>query len=255
MAKNVIWYGWQPDLPDHRDLVYAAPRAIIKKIPAKVDLRKSCPVVYDQGELGSCTANAIGGAFEFELLKQDKTKDFTPSRLFIYYNERVMEHTVNTDAGAQIRDGIKSVNKQGVCPETLLPYDIQKFAAKPSTACYKEALKHQVLSYQRVQQTADQMKACLAEGFPFVFGFTVYESFESSTVAKTGKVNMPKKTEGVVGGHAVMAVGYDDKTKRFIVRNSWGIDWGLKGYFTMPYQYLTDVNLSDDFWTIRIVEV
>jgi C1A family cysteine protease len=255
MARNVIRYGWQPDLPDHRDFVYAAPRAVLKKIPSKVDLRNSCPLVYDQGQLGSCTANAIGGAFEFELLKQDKTKDFIPSRLFIYYNERVMEHTVNTDAGAQIRDGVKSVNKQGVCPETMLPYDISKFAAKPSATCYKEALKHQVLSYQRVQQTTDQMKACLAEGYPFVFGFTVYDSFESSTVAKTGKVNMPKKNEGVIGGHAVMAVGYDDKTKRFIVRNSWGTSWGLKGYFTMPYQYLTDANLSDDFWTIRIVEV
>lgn len=166
-----------------------------------------------------------------------------------------MEHTLNTDAGAQIRDGVKSVNKQGVCPETMLPYNISKFAAKPSATCYKEALKHQVLSYQRVQQTADQMKACMAEGYPFVFGFTVYDSFESSTVAKTGKLNMPKKNEGVIGGHAVMAVGYDDKAKRFIVRNSWGTGWGLNGYFTMPYQYLIDSNLSGDFWTIRIVEV
>jgi C1A family cysteine protease len=255
MAKNVIWYGWQPDLPDHRDFVYSASHAILKKIPAKVDLSKSCPPVYDQGELGSCTANAIAAAFEFELIKQAKAKDFTPSRLFIYYNERVLEHTVKTDSGAEIRDGIKSVNKKGVCPETMLPYDIKKFAIKPSAACYKEALNHQVLSYQRVQRTTDQMKACLAEGYPFVFGFTVYESFESSSVAKSGKVNMPKKTESVVGGHAVMAVGYDDKTKRFIVRNSWGGDWGLHGNFTMPYKYLTDVNLSDDFWTIRIVEV
>jgi len=254
MAKNVIWYGWQPDLPDHRDLVYAASRSVIKKIPAKVDLRKACPPVYDQGELGSCTANAIGAAFEFELMKQNKVKDFMPSRLFIYYNERVIEHTVNIDNGAEIRDGIKSVNKQGVCPETMLPYDIKKFTAKPSTTCYTEALKHQVVSYHRVQRSAEQMKACLAEGFPFVFGFTVYDSFESATVAKTGKVNMPKKTEGVIGGHAVMAVGYDDKAHRFIIRNSWGTDWGLKGYFTMPYQYLTDENLSDDFWTIRVVE-
>jgi C1A family cysteine protease len=254
MAKNVIWYGWQPDLPDHRDLTYAVSRSVIKKLPTKVDLRKKCPPVYDQGELGSCTANAIGAAFEFELMKQNKAKDFTPSRLFIYYNERVIEHTVNIDNGAEIRDGIKSVNKQGVCHETMLPYDIKKFAVKPSAACYTEALKHQVIRYQRVLQSVDQMKACLAEGYPFVFGFTVYDSFESSTVAKTGKVNLPKKTESVVGGHAVMAVGYSDKAHRFIVRNSWGSDWGLKGYFTMPYQYLTDSNLSDDFWTIRIVE-
>ena len=115
--------------------------------------------------------------------------DFAPSRLFIYYNERVMEHTVNLDNGAEIRDGVKSVNKQGVCPEEMLPYDIKKFADKPNAASYKAALKHQVLSYHRVQRTLDQMKGCLAEGFPFVFGFTVYDSFESTTVAKTGKVN------------------------------------------------------------------
>ncbi|NVO20551.1 MAG: C1 family peptidase [Bacteroidetes bacterium] len=254
MARNITWYGWRPDLPDQRDLMYSAPHALVKKLPAKVDLSPDCPPVYDQGELGSCTANAIGAAFEFELMKQSKSADFMPSRLFIYYNERVMENTISVDNGAEIRDGIKSVNKQGVCPETMLPYDIQKFTVKPKAACFKEALKHQVLSYHRVQRSLDQMKSCLAEGYPFVFGFTVYDAFESETVAKTGKLSLPGKTEKVVGGHAVMAVGYDDKTKRFIVRNSWGSDWGLKGYFTIPYAYITNSDLSDDFWTIRVIE-
>ena len=254
MIHKIRKYGWRPDLPDQRDLVYVAPSAIMIKLPTKVDLRKSCPSVYNQGELGSCTANAIGAAFEFALIKENKTSDFTPSRLFIYYNERVIENTVNNDSGAQIRDGVKSVNTQGVCPETMLPYDINKFAEKPSAACYTEALKHQALSYHRVQRKLDQMKTCLAEGFPFVFGFTVYDSFESPIVAKTGRLDMPKKNESVVGGHAVLAVGYDDAAKRFIVRNSWGADWGLQGYFTMPYEYLTEENLSDDFWTIRVVE-
>jgi len=235
--------------------MYAAPRAVMAKLPAKVDLRPLCPPVYDQGELGSCTANAIGAAFEFGLMKQNSTADFSPARLFIYYNERVMEHTVNVDNGAEIRDGMKSLNSQGVCPEKMLPYDITKFAVKPSAACFKEALKHQALSYHRVTRTTDQMKGCLAEGYPFVFGFSVYDAFESDTVAKSGKLNLPKKTEQCVGGHAVMAVGYDDTAKRFIVRNSWGADWGMAGYFTMPYGYLTDGNLSDDFWTIRVVEV
>jgi len=254
MAHKISGFGWQPDLPDFRDFSYAAPRAVIKTLPTKVDLRKQCPPVYDQGQLGSCTANAIGAAFQFELMKQDAANAFIPSRLFIYYNERVIEHSVNNDGGAQIRDGIKSVNKQGVCPEILWPYDTAKFAKKPSDASFKAALKHQVLSYQRVTRTLSQMKGCLSDGFPFVFGFTVYDAFEAEQVAKTGKLNLPKKGETVVGGHAVMAVGYDDSTKRFIVRNSWGDNWGLKGYFTMPYDYLLQENLSDDFWTIRVVE-
>jgi C1A family cysteine protease len=249
-----IYYGWQPDLPDHRDLSYAAPVAVLKKLPKKMDLRRACPPVYDQGQLGSCTANAIGGAIQFELMKQ-KAAAFVPSRLFIYYNERVMENTVNSDSGAQIRDGIKSVNQQGVCPEPHWPYNINEFAQKPYSSCYTEALKHQVLSYHRVNRDINQMKGCLADGYPFVFGFTVYDSFEGAAVAKTGVLNLPKKGEKVVGGHAVMAVGYDDAGGRFIVRNSWAADWGQKGYFTMPYQYLLNSNLADDFWTIRIVEV
>jgi C1A family cysteine protease len=247
-------YGWLPDLPDHRDFLYAAPAAIVKKLPAAIDLRSACPPVYDQGQLGSCTANAIGGAIQFELIKQ-KAPVFMPSRLFIYYNERVIEHTVNSDSGAMIRDGVKTANKQGVCSENLWPYNTSEFAQKPFSTCYTEALKHQVLSYHRLTQTVDQMKGCLADGYPFVFGFTVYESFESQQVAKTGVLNMPKPSEGVVGGHAVLSVGYDDKSKRFIVRNSWADTWGQKGYFTIPYDYLLNANLSNDFWTIRLMEV
>ncbi len=256
MAHKISRFGWLPDLPDQRDLVYAAPHPMLAKLPSKTDLRKQCPAIYDQGQLGSCTANAIGAAFEFELLKQStKALDFMPSRLFIYYNERAIEHSVDSDSGAMIRDGIKTVNKQGVCPENMWPYDINKFANKPLQTCYTVALNHQVLSYHRVTRNLNQMKSCLAEGYPFVIGFTVYESFESDTVAKTGKLNMPKKGEDQVGGHAVMAVGYDNKTKRFFMRNSWGNNWGLNGYFTMPYDYLMEPNLSDDFWTIRMVEL
>ncbi|MEO6549043.1 MAG: C1 family peptidase [Ferruginibacter sp.] len=253
MERKIIGYGWQPDLPDQRDFQFRAALSFIKNIPSKTDLRKKCPPVYDQGQLGSCTANAIGAAFQFDLLKQ-KQESFIPSRLFIYYNERVMEHSVKQDAGAQIRDGVKSVNKLGVCPESMWPYTISKFAQKPPVKAYTEATKHIALSYQRVSRTLNQMKGCLALGFPFIFGFTVYESFESEAVAKNGKLNMPAAEEKVVGGHAVLAVGYNDSTKRFIVRNSWSKDWGLGGNFTMPYEYLLNPDLSDDFWTIRLVQ-
>jgi C1A family cysteine protease len=255
MPRTVKYYGWVPDIPDHRDLLYAAPIAHLKALPSEVDLRPQCPKeIYDQGELGSCTANAIAAAIEFDLLKQQAKDVFTPSRLFIYYNERVIEGTVDSDSGAMIRDGVKSVASQGGPHEQLWPYNIAQFKDNPSPPAYDDALKHEVKLYQRLVQNLNQMKGCLASGYPFVFGFTVYQSFETDAVTKTGQVPMPGSNEQVLGGHAVLAVGYDDSQQRFIVRNSWGQDWGMAGYFTMPYAYLTQSSLSDDFWTIRMTE-
>ena len=253
-VHSIKRYGWTPDLPDARDHMYAAPVAMMAALPTKVDLRPNCPPPYDQGQLGSCTGNAIAGAVQFEREKQHLTPDFVPSRLFIYYGERVIEGTVGTDSGAQIRDGIKVVANQGVPPETDWPYDIAKFAQKPPPKAFADALHDRAVSYSRLSQSLSQMKGCLASGYPFVFGFTVYDSFESQQVAQTGVVPMPAAGESVLGGHAVMAVGYDDGQQRFIVRNSWGANWGMKGYFTMPYAYLTERNLSSDFWTVRLVQ-
>src|SRR5215831_3278475 len=154
--------GWVPDVPDQRDLIYAAPRAVMKALPKKVDLRKSCPPVYDQGQLGSCTANAIGGALEFNQIAQKEADRFTPSRLFIYYQERVMEGTVKEDAGAMIRDGIKSVAKIGAPPETDWAYDIGKFTQRPPKKAYSDAPLGKAIEYRRVVQTLSQMKGCLA---------------------------------------------------------------------------------------------
>ena len=251
-ARKIARYGWIPDLPDERDHLYAAPPAFLSALPPFIDLRAQCPAVYDQGMLGSCTANAIGGAIEFDRLKQSLA-DFVPSRLFIYYNERLIEGTADIDSGAMIRDGIKSVASQGVCPEPEWPYVISKFTDKPSAKAYEDAKSDRAVSYQSLVQDLNQMRGCLASGYPFIYGFTVYESFESPAVAQTGHVPMPGPSERAVGGHAVLAVGYDDASQTFLVRNSWGAGWGMAGYFAMPYTYLIQPGLADDLWTIRIV--
>jgi C1A family cysteine protease len=253
MRHKLGRYGWIPDLPDARDQFYRAPRRAAA-LPPAMDLRSACPPVYDQGQLGSCTANAIGAAVQFDQQKQKLAQTFIPSRLFIYYNERALEGTVASDSGAMIRDGIKAVASEGVCPEPTWPYVEANFAERPPATCYKIGSTHPAVQYSRIVQNVVQMKACLAAGYPFVFGFTVYESFESDAVASSGVAPMPGPTEMSMGGHAVMAAGYDDSSSRFTVRNSWGTDWGLGGYFTIPYAYLADANLADDFWTIRLVK-
>jgi C1A family cysteine protease len=254
VRRKIKRYGWIPDLPDRRDRIFAAASATLGALPARVDLRPQNPPIYDQGQLGSCTAQAIAAVLEFDQAKQQQADVFTASRLFVYYNERVIEGTVDDDSGAMLRDGIKSVAKQGGPHETLWPYRISRFRQKPDPAVYKDGARHEAILYQRLLPLIDQLKGCLADGYPFVFGFSVYESFETSAVAKSGEVPLPGRAESLLGGHAVVAVGYDDLARRFIVRNSWGPAWGMKGYFTLPYAYLLDGGLSDDFWTVRMVE-
>ena len=266
-------YGWRRQLPDFRDFKYRMPCHLEGALPTSVDLRSIMPPVYDQTTLGSCTSQSIAGGHQVEQIKQclpaNGSNDpavisgavagsFVPSRLFIYWNERYLEGGLPQtmqDSGAEIRDGIKCVVSQGVCDEKLWPYDVNKYTVKPTDNCYTVAMDYQVTSYQAIAQNLDQLKGCLAEGYPFEFGFSVYDSFESDAVAQTGIVPMPDPSESQLGGHAVLAVGYDDAKQWFIVRNSWGPGWGDKGYFYMPYAYLANAGLASDFWTIRLVEM
>ena len=246
--------GWIPDTPDHRDYMLTLP-PMVADLPSTVDLRVNDGPVFDQGSLGSCTGQATAGAYMHNLKKQSEPF-FIPSRLFIYYQGRKALRTIKEDSGAMLRDCIKSVHRDGVCDEDHWPYVIASFTKRPSRKSYKQAKKHQSTSYSRVPRSLDGFKSCLAAGLPFVFGFAVYESFMTREVAKTGTMSWPSKEEKSYGGHAVLCVGYDDSLEggRFIVKNSWSDKWGDKGYFYMPYEYLTGRGLADDFWVIQTVE-
>lgn len=243
-------YGYIPDLMDFRDKVYAVPRPTLAALPASVDLRPQCPPVVDQGDLNGCVGNAIAAAVQFDQMKQGIAA-WAVSRLFIYYNARVIEDSIASDNGCQIRDGIKSIGQQGICSEDEWPYDVTQFATAPSAQAVRDASDNTAINYQAITRSLDQLKGCLAEGRPFVFGFSVYSSFDA--IGADGMMPMPSTSEDLEGGHAVVAVGYSDELQRVIVRNSWGTSFGDNGHFYMPYAYLLDENLSDDMWRIQSV--
>jgi len=259
-------FGWVRDIPDPRDQTYSASLATLKNLPPSVDLRAAMPPVYNQGDIGSCTANAIGACVQHVRRRGAAMPDFPPSRLFIYYNEREIENSIPLDNGAQLRDGMKSLSKLGVCPEDYWPYDSQRadplthlFPAgaravrRPDNSAYGMALQHIAISYWSIAQTLSQLKSCLVEGFPFVFGFLVFESFYDANLAPKTRIPLPSAMDVSMGGHAVVAVGYDDSRNEFIVRNSWGDGVQDSGHFYMPYSYVTDIQLAADFWTLRAV--
>ena len=172
------------------------------------------------------------------------------SRLLIYYGERTIEGTINEDAGAEIRDGIKVLASTGVCRESLWAYSDANVFVAPPAAAYEEAAKHKIQQYMRLQGFFD-MKHSLAMGHPFAFGMMVPDSLESDEVAASGILPMPDlQNTDWVGGHAIMCVGYNDATQRVKIRNSWGPDWGLGGYFEMPYPFIANAQLCSDFWAI-----
>jgi C1A family cysteine protease len=256
--------GWRRDSLDYRDHLFLAPQTVVAKLPPMVDLRPHMPPVYDQGDLGSCTSNAIGGIIQFIRMKTGEQPAFEPSRLFIYYNERSIEHSIAADAGAEIRDGMKSVNQQGVCSETQWPYIATPAdpitglfpvgsapVTRPPAAAYTSALRYRAINYARVQQTLSQLKGCLAAGYPYVFGFSVFDNIYDVNGNPVVNLPMPNSDSQLLGGHAVAAVGYSDATARFTIRNSWGPRVQDHGYFYMPYQFMTDYQLVGDTWVIR----
>jgi len=239
-------YGWIKDAPDPRDHVLKLPP---NRNMVGSDLRPLMPPVYDQGQTSSCTANAIGAAIEYDR-KCQSLPDFVPSRLFIYYNERTMEGTVDQDAGAQIRDGIKSVATLGAPDENLWPFVPEQITVKPGDAVYAAAQKDLVMSYALVPQKLDHMLSVLTHRVPIVFGTMLFPEFEGQEVAQTGIVPMPDMNSEPIGGHAILIVGADVDNQQFIVRNSWGPYWGDQGYCYFPFDYILDPQLTSDLWCI-----
>lgn len=240
------------DKYDPRDYKYSALKEAV--IAGDVhDLSPRFPPAYDQSSLGSCTGNAIAGDLQYEMRRQ-RIRDFIPSRLFIYYNERAMEGDVSQDSGASISDGIHSVAKLGFCNEARWPYVIAKFANRPYKSCYEKALGHRSIAYYRLNMaTIDETETCIGTACSFVLGISVYESFESDAASRTGMIPMPGSKEKLLGGHAIVIVGVDRKRKLVKFRNSWSPSWGLNGYGFLPYAYVTNPQLASDAWTIRKV--
>lgn len=258
MAK----FGAKRDQHDARDFAkdYGLSSVPSAQHHPTVDLRKYVDYIYSQGSLNSCTANALCAAYRIDLKKQIETyragkyHNFEPSRLFLFYNSRKYEHTTKCNEGVSLRDAVKTVHKEGVCPESCWPYDESKFAEKPSKECFKGAKGNIVKKYERLKQDINQFRACLKEGSPFAFGFVVHGDFEIGVHLAGGVMKLPEETDPIiVGEHAVLAVGYDDTNRQIICLNSWGESWGDKGYFYMPYKYIVDEDLAFDFWKISFV--
>lgn len=250
--------GCIPSHPDQRDRKFQVAHGATPPPAKDTHLKSFLCQVFDQGQLGSCTGNAIAGAIKTRLKATGYKNVFTPSRLQIYYDERALEGTVFSDSGAMIRDGFKAINTNGVCPEDSGakwswtysdgPF---KFRMKPWPACYKDAKLHKCLGYMSVNQDRATIKAALAAGFPVVIGISVYESFESDATAKTGYVPMPQPSEALLGGHALFLWGYDET--HAYGQNSWGYSWGDNGKFYIPWEYLESPDLGADFWAVEIV--
>lgn len=281
--------GWLPDYPDFRDYTIDhdeltqglqnlgqkdSVKAMLSKVsitkrakavPASVDLRAWFSPIEDQGSLGSCTANAGVGMVEY-FEKRAFGKHIDASRLFLYKVTRNLLHSKG-DTGAFLRSTMGALVLFGVPPEEYWPYAVADFDKEPSGFCYSFGQNYKAMSYYRLDppgtDTKDllkQIKINIAAGLPAMFGFTVYSSYSQAT--RTGKIPYPTKGDKIVGGHAILAAGYDDKMKiknsasgaaetigALLIRNSWGTGWGDQGYGWLPYDYVLK-GLADDWWSL-----
>lgn len=220
------------------------------RLPKAVDLRSWMTPVEDQGSIGSCTSNALAGALEY-LIHREKNAHVDLSRLFVYFGQRLWDDRVREDSGASIASGIRVLSRVGIPREASWPYQKDLFAVQPPEAVFQEAATHRVLDWWHVPIDGDALRGCLAAGFPVVFGTRVTESFVKTP--QTGMCGMPSGADDKKHGrHALLLVGYDDARRVFITRNSWGADWGERGYVYMPYEYVLNKQWTSSGWAIRL---
>lgn len=245
--------NWVPSPFDARDFKSERHLSAPVTLPTEFSLSIKVPV-YDQLDLGSCTSNSGSVCYRHEYAEVKGNFTFEPSRLFLYYNTREIEGTVNEDSGAYIRDVFKALNKKGLCEEKYFPYKVNTFKNKPTQDAYDNGLRYQTVRYAAVPKNLTQIKQTLVSGAAISFGFLVYDSFFGNWDRTTGDMPIPKKGERIQGGHAVTIVGYSDAKQAFYIQNSWGTGWGKDGYFWMPYSFAVSNN-ADDFWCIEEIKV
>jgi C1A family cysteine protease len=236
--------NWRPRLPHHACEKLKLTGDVL---PLKVDLRPTDSPIFDQGQEGSCTANAGCGAYDYYRWKAGQ--QLITSREFVYWVELAFDGNKGQDAGSSLTTCSEVFSQKGTCLDQSWPYGAGEMFQEPPTSCWAEATRYKVKKALQIQQSEQLMKQCLASGNPFIFGISVYESFEN---AANGVIPMPGPDEQLLGGHALCCVGYDDINQWFIFRNSWGTSWGSDGYGFIPYRYLADQNLASDFWSFQL---
>lgn len=245
--------GWIRDRPDPRDFKLHVPLHVMATLPPSADLQPQCTPVCDQDGAGACTGAMLKGCLEFLEKKQADLNAQPLSMLFSYWCARDLEHSTGWDAGASIRDVVKGAARWGYTEEAKWPFFTSSVTSRPGTAAYNDARKSRIQRYERVFQTADQLKAVLASGLPICFGFSCLTSMFTHVVEQSGIISMPQPGDRVEGGHAVLLVAYDDSIRLFKFKNSWSPGWGRQGYGSMHYDYLLNPDLASDFWVVRLV--
>jgi len=247
----------QPDERDYRlEFDRETPEGQVV-LPSRLTMTLPIQVgeVFDQGSIGSCTANAAGSMYSC-ILQKISGSTITPSRLYVYWNSRSFTNTTSQDVGCTLRDTMRALARFGVCRESIWSYRPENLFRRPAFNCFTEGSTRQALSYASIPTDLFQMKSVLNAGYPFVFGLLLFSSFMDSSVITTGNVKNPDlKKEQFLGGHAMCAIGYDDEKQAFLVRNSWGRGWGMNGDAYIPYEYMTNPELCFDMWTLYSVEI